>query len=68
MSDPSGFALSNIRDEGTQRMVEDGSGVDLGCPRDKETSSSGFESISSRVDVVGVITWLKPVGEAHFLK
>ena len=65
MSDPSGSALSCVSGEGTQGTVEAGGGVDLGWPRNQETSSSSFEGAPSCVDNIGVITWLKPVGEAR---
>ena len=64
MSDPSGSALSRVNDEGTQRIAECGKGVDLICPRNQETSSSGSKGVYSHVDVVGVISWLKPIREA----
>ena len=64
MSDHGGFASSRVSDEGTQRTVEGGGEVDLGCPRDQETSSFGSQDAPSRIDAARVITWLKPVGEA----
>ena len=63
-SDPSGSALSRVNDKGTQRTAEGGKGVDLICLRDQETSSSGSKGVSSHVDIVGVITWLKLIREA----
>ena len=41
MSDPGGSATSRVSNEGTQRTAEGGGEVDLGCPRDQETSSFG---------------------------
>ena len=41
-----------------------GGEVDPGSYADEEISSSSFEDAPSRVDIVGVITWLRLVGEA----
>ena len=65
MSESGGSAMSRVSDEGTQRTAGGGGEVDLGCSGDDETFSSCFEDVPSRVDGNGVITWLRPVGEAR---
>ena len=64
MNDPSGSALSHVSSKGTQRMVKGGGGINLGWPRNQETSFSGSEGTLSLADAVGVIAWPKPIEEA----
>ena len=61
MSDPSGSSRLCIGDGDTQRMV--GEEDNPSSYADEEISSYSFEDVPSRVDDVGVITSLKPVGE-----
>ena len=53
----------HVGDEGTQRMI--GGEVDPGSYAGEEISSSSFGDVPSRVDAIGVITWLRLIGEAQ---
>ena len=46
-----------------QRMARGEDNVESGM--DESSSSTSFEDVPSRVDADGVITWLRPVGEAR---
>ena len=61
MSDPGGSSRLCIGDRGTQRIAR---GDNLRTYGDEEISSSSFEDVPSRVDVVGVMMRFKPIGES----
>ena len=62
MSEPGGSFRFRVGDDGTYRTT--GEAVDPGSYADEEISSSYFKDVPSRVDIVGVIMWLKPIKEA----
>ena len=62
MSNPGGFFRLRIGDRDTQKMAREEDNI--GSHIDEGLSSTSFEDVPLRVDTVGVITWLRLVGES----
>ena len=61
MSYLGGFSRLCFGDEDSQEMAKGEDSV--GSREGEGPPSTSFEDVPSRVDAIGVITWLKPVGE-----